>query len=441
MDIDELRNVSNMYHFTSEMVRAGSKRCRHAKSDGPSQSGPSSDERSLRAAKPQGAYASPVRWSLRLGSVSGIDIRVHFTFALLIVLFASELGQEHGSRGALFGVLAVSCLFACVVLHELGHGLVAQRFGVAVREIVLLPIGGVARLLSEPKKPLHELLIALAGPFVNVVIALGLLLALWGTPLELAGIDNLHKQALAAPSLHSLLLLLLYGNATLAVFNMVPALPMDGGRVLRATLSFFVGQVRATNIAAGLAQALAVAVGFYAFEQQQPLLVLIAVMVFAGAGQERATARTNVLLAELRAGEVCDPQAVSFQPGDSVGAAVDQTLRSAQAHFLVAHGSVPIGTLSRDDIIALAGRVGLHAPLTAITRRDPTSVPPELPLSDLRRILQENGGAPVIVRTEDGALGVLGLEDIARIAALTDHLARGGVRRPVAPNPETSTGG
>jgi len=381
-----------------------------------------------------------VRWSLRLGSVSGIEIRVHFTFALLIAAFASQLGEQHGSRGAVFGTLAVLCLFACVVLHELGHSLVAQRFGVAVREIVLLPIGGVARLLSEPKKPLHELLIALAGPLVNVVIALVLWVALPGSLLELAGHD-LQKQALAAPTAHNLLLLVLYGNIMLAVFNMVPALPMDGGRVLRATLSFFVGQVRATNIAAGLAQALAVALGFYAFQQQQPLLVLIAVLVFAGAGQERATARTSVLLAELRAGEVCDPQAVSFQPGDSVGAAVDQTLRSAQAHFLVTHGSVPIGTLSRDDVVALAGRVGLHAPLTAITRREPQSVPPEMPLSEVRRLLQENGGMPVIVRTEDAALGVLGLEDIARIAQLTDHLARGGVRRPVAPDPETSTGG
>jgi Zn-dependent protease/predicted transcriptional regulator len=381
-----------------------------------------------------------VRWSLRLGSVSGIDIRVHFTFALLIVAFASQLGQEHGSRGALFGAFAVICLFGCVVLHELGHSLVAQRFGVAVREIVLLPIGGVARLLSEPKKPLHELLIALAGPLVNVVIviALGLLLALRGTPVELADLEGLQKQALAAPNVHSLLLLLLYGNGMLAVFNMIPALPMDGGRVLRATLSFFVGQVRATNIAAGLAQVLAIALGFYALQQQQPLLVFIALLVFMGAGQERATARTNVLLAELRAGEVCDPQAVTFAPGDSVGAAVDQTLRSAQSHFLVAHGTVPIGTLSRDDVVAMAGRVGLHAPLTAITRRSPQSVPPELPLSEVRRLLQENGGMPVIVRTEDAVLGVLGLEDISRIASLTDHLARGGVRRPVVPNPETS---
>jgi Zn-dependent protease len=126
-----------------------------------------------------------VRWSLRLGSISGIDIRVHFTFALLVVLVANEAGRLHGSRGALFGVLFIVCLFACVVLHELGHSLVAQRFGVGVREIVLLPIGGVARLLSEPKKPLHELLIAIAGPLVNVLIALGLFLALQISPLQL----------------------------------------------------------------------------------------------------------------------------------------------------------------------------------------------------------------------------------------------------------------
>jgi Zn-dependent protease len=385
-----------------------------------------------------GAYAWAVRWSLRLGSVSGIDIRVHFTFALLIVAFANELGQEHGSRGAIYGALAVICLFACVVLHELGHSLVAQRFGVGVREIVLLPIGGVARLLSEPKKPLHELLIALAGPLVNVFIACGLFLGLGMSLTQLFDFEALQREALTTPSTHGLLVLLLFGNITLAVFNMVPALPMDGGRVLRATLSFFVGQVRATNIAAGLAQALAVALGFYALSQQAPLLVFIAFLVFMGAGQERATARTNVLLAELCAGEVCDPQAVVFAPGDSVGIAVDQTLRSAQAHFLVSHGAQPIGTLSRDDLIGLAGRVGLHAPLASITRRTPQTVPPEMPLSEVRRLLQENGGSPVIVRNEEAALGVLGLEDITRIASLTDGLARGGVRRQVAADPETS---
>jgi Zn-dependent protease/CBS domain-containing protein len=379
-----------------------------------------------------------VRWSLRLGSVSGIDIRVHFTFALLVALSASLLGEIHGTRGALFGALLVICLFACVVLHELGHSLVAQRFGVGVREIVLLPIGGVARLLSEPKKPSHELLIALAGPLVNVLIALGLFAVVQVSPLTLLDSAQMQKQALAPPSTRGLLLLLLHGNIMLALFNMVPALPMDGGRVLRALLSFVFGQVRATNIAAGLAQALAVALAFYALSHDQPLLVFIALLVFMGAGQERVTARTNELLAGLQAGEVCDPQAITFAPGDSVGAAVDQTLRSSQAHFLVSHGVQPLGTLSRDDIVALAGRVGLHAPLAAITRRDPKSVPPDMPLSEVRRLLQENGGAPVVVRSEEGALGVLGLEDISRIASLTDHLARGGVRRQVAPSPETS---
>jgi Zn-dependent protease/CBS domain-containing protein len=384
-----------------------------------------------------GAYACRVRWSLRLGSVSGIDIRVHFTFALLVLLFAAELAGPHGSRGALFGALLVVCIFACVVLHELGHGLVAQRFGVAVREIVLLPIGGVARLLSEPKKPLHELLIALAGPLVNVVIASGLFFALRPGGIPPFDLDALQKLGLTTPSTRSLLVLLFYGNLMLAAFNMLPALPMDGGRVLRALLSFLVGQVRATNIAAGLAQLLAVGLAIYGF-QYNPFFVFVAVLVFMGAGQERATARTNVLLAELNAGEVCDPHAVTFAPGDSVGAAVDQALRSPQAHYLISHGEMPLGTLSRDDVIALAGRTGLHAPLAGIMRRTLVRVPPDLPLSEVRRLLQENGGVPVVVQGEEAALGVLGLDDLARIASLSDLLARGGVRRPVAADPETS---
>ncbi|RYZ06733.1 MAG: CBS domain-containing protein [Myxococcales bacterium] len=375
-------------------------------------------------------------WSLRLGSVSGIAIRVHFTFALLVAAFASHLGEKAGARGAVFGILLVLSLFACVVLHELGHALVAQRFGVLVREIVLLPIGGVARLLSEPKKPLHELCIALSGPLVNVALALAAFVALGGRVPELDW-AALQTRAMAAPSVESVLVLLLYGNVTLAAFNMLPALPMDGGRVLRASLAIAIGQVRATNIAAGLAQLLAIGLAIYGF-QYNPLLIFLALLVFMGAGQERSTTRTNVLLAELRAGEVCDPHAVTFAPGDSVGLAIDQTLRSAQAHFLVTHGAAAIGTLSRDDLLAFAGRIGLQAPVSGITRRGALSVPPDLALSEVRRLLQEKGGAPVIVRGEDAVLGVLGLEDISRIASLTDHLARGGVRRQVEPSPETS---
>ncbi|MDF3064765.1 MAG: hypothetical protein K0R38_366 [Polyangiaceae bacterium] len=361
---------------------------------------------------------------------------MHFTFALLVAAFASHLGEKAGARGAVFGILLVLSLFACVVLHELGHALVAQRFGVAVREIVLLPIGGVARLLSEPKKPLHELCIALSGPLVNVVLALAAFAALGGRVPALDW-NAIQTRAIAAPSVESVLVVLLYGNVMLAVFNMLPALPMDGGRVLRASLAFVFGQVRATNIAAGLAQLLAVGLAIYGF-QYNPLLLILALLVFMGAAQERATTRTNVLLAELRAGEVCDPHATTFAPGDSVGLAIDQTLRSAQAHFLVTHGAEPIGTLSRDDLIAFAGRIGVQAPIAGITRRAAVSVPPDLPLSEVRRLLQEKGGAPVIVRSEDAVLGVIGLEDVSRIASLTDHLARGGVRRPVEPNPETS---
>ena len=355
----------------------------------------------------------------------------------MVVVIAAQLAEPHGTRGALFGVLLVLSLFACVVLHELGHGLVAQRLSVGVREIVLLPIGGVARLLSEPRKPLHELLIALAGPVVNVIIACGLFVALRGRGLPLFDLNAALQQSLATPSALTLLVLLFHGNIALAAFNMLPALPMDGGRVLRALLSFFVGQVRATNIAAGIAQVLAVGLAIWGF-QNNPFLVFVAVLVFMGAGQERSTARTNVLLAELHAGEVCDPHAVTFAPGDSVGVAVDQALRSPQAHFLVSHGATPIGTLSRDDVIAQAGRVGLHAPLAGIMRRALVRVPPDMTLSDVRRLLQEQGGGPVVVQGEDAALGVLGLDDIARIASLSDLLARGGVRRPVAANPETS---
>lgn len=181
-----------------------------------------------------------MKWSFSIARVFGIDIRIHasFVFALMI---GAMWGLEFGQKGVAFGLLFTILLFACVVLHELGHSLVAKAFKIPVREIVLLPIGGVAQMEKNPEKPVHELLIAVAGPLVNVVIAIGIWVAFGKTLLSGIDLKALTSPQSVQPSAQALVFWLLTANVSLAVFNMIPAFPLDGGRVLRAVLAMFMG--------------------------------------------------------------------------------------------------------------------------------------------------------------------------------------------------------
>jgi len=374
-----------------------------------------------------------MRWSFRIARVSGIDVRVHVTFALAVLFFALNLSAPHGARGAAFGVLLICALFTCLTLHELGHSLVAQRLGVSVTEILLLPIGGVARLANEPRKPQHELLIALAGPLVNVVIALGLLVLLdhYRVPL-----DPNDLVSVAEPTPVGFVRALFWGNAVLALFNMLPALPMDGGRVFRALLSLSLGRSRATRIAAAVGQVIAIVLLSVAFKKDWGLLALVGMFVFVGAAQERAAVRASELLSELRAGEVCDPNAVIFAPHEQVGHVLDTLVRSPQAYFPVFYGKELVGTIAREQVLALAPRVGLQAPLSSLMRREIFAVDAGTPLDEVRRRLLELAGRPVVVRSLTGYAGVLGVEDLDRITLVAERLAQAGIRRPqTVPDP------
>ena len=334
----------------------------------------------------------------------------------------------------------VLTLFACVVLHELGHSLVAQRLGVSVREIILLPIGGLARLGREPSKPVHELVIAVAGPLVNVVIAVlltGFAMALYGP----SGVftHQFFDSIVGPPSFTGLLSSLLLANVMLAVFNMIPALPMDGGRVFRALLAMVLGKPKATRIAAGVGQLLAAALAVYGILHQQLLLALIAGFVFLGASQERVSSQVTQAVRGLFAGEVCDPGAVVLLPGDLVGTVVDHLLRSPQSHFAVVHGDQLVGTLSRDEVLAAAGVVGLGAFVAGVMRRDIAHVDASTPLDELRSVLMELGGRPVAVYGSHGFVGLLAFDDVSRIASLSTTLERHGIVRPAVARPDVPT--
>ncbi|WP_243664001.1 site-2 protease family protein [Rhodothermus marinus] len=198
-----------------------------------------------------------MKGALRIGRIAGIDIFLHWTFGLLIAgIFAFYLLHGVGVQAALAGVVLVLVVFGCVVLHELGHALMARRFGVPTRDITLYPIGGVARLQRIPEEPIQEFWIAVAGPAVNLVIATVLALVLWGVG------GSFDPNALVQPRLH-FLTSLMWINLLLVGFNMLPAFPMDGGRVLRALLALRMNYVRATQIAASIGQGMAVLFGLF----------------------------------------------------------------------------------------------------------------------------------------------------------------------------------
>jgi Zn-dependent protease len=227
-----------------------------------------------------------MRSSLKIASISGIEVRIHLTFLLFLAWIWFSYYEVAGVRGATQGVLLFLALFACVLLHEFGHAFAARAFGIQTADITLLPIGGVARLNRIPDEPWQELVVAVAGPLVNVVIAAALVFVVH----EAAPLDQL--ESIENPRI-ALLAQLASWNIVLVLFNLIPAFPMDGGRVLRALLAMAMPYSRATSIAARIGQALAICLAIYSFlgRNSDPILIFIAFFIFIGARQEAAMVR------------------------------------------------------------------------------------------------------------------------------------------------------
>lgn len=285
-----------------------------------------------------------MKWSLKIGTFAGIGVYLHWSFVLLISwIFMTYLAAGKTVAEA-SGVLAfILALFGCVVLHEFGHALTAKRFGVKTRDITLLPIGGVARLERIPEKPLQELLVALAGPAVNVVIAA----FLFGVLLVMDGINRSWD---ANWMRGGFLERLMWVNLFIVAFNLLPAFPMDGGRVLRSLLALRVGRARATHIAANIGQAMAIMFGFVGFFLN-PFLIFIAIMVYIGAQAEASQVQMHSALQGMHVRDAMMTRFRTLSAEDSLGRAVDELLAGSQHDFPVIRGSAFAGILRREDLI------------------------------------------------------------------------------------------
>lgn len=292
--------------------------------------------------------------SIRLFALRGIAVKMHLTFPLILIWAGFQFGliyPEH-VKGALFGVFVTLLLFVIVLLHEFGHSFVALHYGVDIREIVLLPIGGVAQMSRMPDRPSEELAIAAAGPAVNLV--LGVLLALIAValsiPLDLRGLMR-SLAGLGGLSIGSAYTYLFVTNLFIAGFNLVPAFPMDGGRVLRGLLAIFVGYSRATTVAVLVGQGMAFLMGLLGFLQGNLFLILIAVFVFFGASQEGRAAQVRRALRGVTVGQVFTPQVHVLSPDDSLYRAVELTLNTFQSDFPVCEDDRYLGMITHRDLV------------------------------------------------------------------------------------------
>ncbi len=359
--------------------------------------------------------------SLRLFQVQGIVIRMHITFPLILIWGALQFGWLSGGglAGAVFGVVVTLLLFAIVVLHELGHSMAALRYGVPVKQIVLLPIGGVAQLSRIPEEPVQEFVIAIAGPLVNFALALLMLVAglLVGIDLELRGLAAMLGN-IRDLSLSSIFNYVFISNLFLGVFNLLPAFPMDGGRVLRALLATRLEYARATSIAVTIGQSLAWLLGLWGFLGGGFFLILIAIFIYLGAGQEGQSVQVRQVLRDLTVEQAYSRQAQTMAPQDSLRQAIDLTLSTFQSDFPICDGERLVGLLTYQRMVEALDRHGPETPVSQVMLTDIAPVEPQMGLYEVQQRLSESKLAALPVADRGRFLGLITNRDINEVFRL-----------------------
>ena len=368
-------------------------------------------------------------WSLKLLKVNGIPIRIHFTF-LLVVAWAAYIGFEDGGANWLqnvgFMVAFVLLLFFCVLLHELGHSLVAQLFGVKVVDITLLPIGGLARMTKMPDRHHQEFVMAAAGPATNIAsaVALSVVAVAWLGPdqiFSLALSSEMRDALLSGNGGQTLLVLLILNNVFLAVFNLIPAFPLDGGRMLRSFLAALISHRRATSIASYVGQMLALVLGMAALFNSDFFLGLIAVFIFMGAWQEREQARQQISLQGLHVRQAMQPVGLRLHPLQSIGEVAAQAATLPQTTFLVLDGGRLAGILTRNDLLSALNKPGPTARVGQRMHREVPQFAPDDPLTEASDRLSAGQGAAIVVEAGQ-VIGTLSRPDLHRLTeALRVH--------------------
>lgn len=353
-------------------------------------------------------------WAWKLGRILGIDLKIHFTFPLIVFWFAFQWGSttDSGMVGYVYGAVLAIFLFACVLLHELGHSVTAMRYGIKVKDITLTPIGGVAQLTRMPENPKQELVITAAGPAVNFVIAALLLPVV----LTLSGFHTGLESwlFLFGISLKGMVTYLCIANLALGLFNLLPAFPLDGGRILRATLSLWLGEGRATRIAVGVGQVLAIGLGLYGLMSGAISLILIAGFIFLAGTAENRMLGVQRTLAKLNASQALQPTYVAIQPETQLYMVMEYALRYGLSYFPVMHEGKLVGVLSRERMVEALNADGPYVNIGRIMQTDFTFADAGESLLDVQQRMVQTGASAVGVFQNGNLLGLLTMASMQR---------------------------
>jgi Zn-dependent protease len=351
-----------------------------------------------------------MKWSIHLARIAGIGVRIHITFLLFLAWIGFSYYQLGGPPAATEGVLFMLAPFACVLLHEFGHALAARSFGIATPDITLLPIGGVARLQRMPDQPWQELVVAAAGPVVNLVIA-GVLMLYLGPGDNVSLIERIQQPQIA------FLAKLMSVNIWLVLFNLIPAFPMDGGRVLRALLAMALPYARATQVAAWIGQALAFVMGFAGLFFNHPMLLFIALFVFLGAQQEAALAQLKEVSGSLSVSDAMMTHLLTLPPHATLDDAANMLVRTAQHEFpVVDDDGRLLGVLTRDDMIAALKHRDPDLPVARFMHRDLPVVTAADSFERVFRVMQDCACPALPVTDRHGRfLGLITTENVGEL--------------------------
>ena len=353
----------------------------------------------------------------------GIDVKVHWSFVLVLAFgaFVYGVGPAGWLLGGLYGVLSILLLFFSVTLHEFGHALVARRFGIQTRSILLLPIGGVANLERIPEKPAQEIAIVAAGPLVNVLIAVVLLpVALLLSGGNIWGVFSLDAMGanIQSPGLFNLVTFLLSTNILLAIFNLLPAFPLDGGRLLRALLAYAFPYTRATQLAVIVGRLLAVLMAIFGIFTGAIGLLLIAFFVYVGGSAELEAVSSRAVLRQFRAGAALTPNAVTLYTSEQLERVMQLIMSSYQTDYPVRDLSGQfVGVLTRPRLIGALRELGPESRIVDVMQ--PAATVPrcssDTDLATVWEMMSQSGSRVVAVADQERVLGIITSDDISEV--------------------------
>ena len=340
----------------------------------------------------------------------GVPVRLHFTFLLLLIFLLSA--GASGREGAASYALLLLGLFASILIHELAHALVSSRFGVRTTEIVMFPLGGISKM-ERPLKPIEELWVSISGPLSNLLLAA----AIFGYLVWTHQATEVKWSDLVQGNDQNLLMRLAFGNVLLGAFNLLPAFPMDGGRALRAILSFMRPEAEATRVAAWMGRALAIGMGLYGLLAGQFMLVFFAFFIYLGAAQEASAAvgRTLTHGVPVRAAMITDFRTLSH--GDVIRDAANLLLSTSQQDFPVVHAGQVVGLLSRDLLLRALAKEGPNAYVAGVMDRDFLRVEPDMDLAKTMPLMQQSGPC-ALVMDGDRLLGLITTDNLSEYVML-----------------------